>query len=199
KDYEREIIALCRKYRLPFVTRDNFKPPVCTRYAMAISWRWLIDHPSDRLIVLHDSLLPRYRGWAPLVNSLINGEKKIGVSAIFGASDYDTGDIIVQSASPIRYPLKIVDAIAIVNNNYVEAATHVFEKLHSGKPLKAAPQKAEGASYSVWRDEMDYRIDWTQSAGYIRRFIDAVGFPYKGACTSFDDKTVRIFDAEEVP
>ena len=195
-DYESELINFCHKNKLPYVKRSDFNP-IETEYAMAISWRWIIDHPQDKLIVFHDSLLPKYRGFAPLVNSLINGEVEIGVSAIFGASEFDTGAIITQSKSSIRYPIKIAEAIDCINHNYLECANYVLSTLMEGLPLVGAPQDESKATYSMWRDEEDYKIDWTKSASEIRRMIDAVGYPYLGAFTMLDGKKIRIFAGEE--
>jgi len=195
-DYEFEIIDFCQKNSLPCIKRSDFKR-VETEYALAVSWRWLIDHPQDKLIVFHDSLLPTYRGFAPLVNALINGEAQVGVSAIFGASDFDTGAIIIQSTSSIRYPIKIAEAIDCINRNYLECANYVLSTLLEGLPLVATPQDENKASFSVWRDEEDYKIDWTKSASEIRRMIDAVGYPYLGAFTMLDGKKIRIFAGEE--
>lgn len=196
KDYEFELIDFCQKNNIPFVKRSDFIK-LETEYVLAISWRWLIDHPQDKLIVFHDSPLPKYRGFAPLVNALINGEAQVGVSAIFGASDFDTGAIITQSISSIRYPIKIAEAIDCINRNYLECANYVLSTLLEGLPLVATPQDESKASYSVWRDEEDYKIDWTKSASEIRRMIDAVGYPYLGAFTMLDGKKIRVFAGEE--
>ncbi len=198
KDYETEILDFCLQHGIPCVKRNDLEI-VETEYALAISWRWLIKHPIDKIIVLHDSLLPKYRGFAPLVNALINGEPQVGVSAIFGANDFDTGDIITQSKSSISYPIKINEAISIVNKNYLDCAETVLKTLLDGKKLKADPQNESLASYSVWRDEFDYAIDWSNSSSEIRRFVDAVGYPYKGAYTKLDGRVVRILSAEEAP
>jgi methionyl-tRNA formyltransferase len=196
-DYESEIIELCTNNGIPFIKRTEFKE-IRTKYAISISWRWLIKHQSDRLIIFHDSLLPKYRGFAPLVNSLINGESQIGVSAIFGADNFDSGNIICQSKSTIVYPITINQAIKLTFDNYIECANLIFESLSNGHDLKSTPQIEEESTYSVWRDEMDYAIDWRRSSKEIRRFIDAVGYPYKGASTKIDETTIRILSAEEV-
>src|SRR5262245_8444846 len=73
KDYYSEIEMLCREFEIPFCNRTE-KFEVKSSYALAISWRWLVDLSDTRLIVFHDSILPKYRGFAPLVTSLINGE-----------------------------------------------------------------------------------------------------------------------------
>ena len=65
-------------------------------FKFAIGWKWIIDNTSQ-LIVLHDSLLPKYRGFSPLVNSLINGDTLTGVTALFASSEYDKGEIIEQA------------------------------------------------------------------------------------------------------
>jgi methionyl-tRNA formyltransferase len=72
-----------------------------------------------------------------------------------------------------------------------------LNKLLCGEEINVTKQVESEASYSVWRDEDDYKIDWRKSSSDIRRFIDAVGFPYKGASTTFDGKVIRILKAEE--
>ncbi len=196
-DYESEIIKLCIRANIPFVKRADFNE-IRTEYALAISWRWLIKHPLNKLIIFHDSLLPKYRGFSPLVNALINGEQQIGVSAIFGSDDFDTGAVIAQSRSDISYPITIKKAISIVNKNYIDCANIVLQILLDNNEFKTTFQNEEESTYSVWRDEYDYAIDWRRSSKEIRRFIDAVGHPYKGASTKLDDATVRILAAEEV-
>lgn len=196
KDYEEEIINLCVKENIDYIKRVEFTE-VKSVYAIAISWRWLIKHSAEKLIVFHDSPLPKYRGFAPLVNGLINGEDEIGVTAIFGANEFDTGDIIAQSKSKITYPITISEAIQKNNKNYFNCADLVLNKLLHGESLSASKQVEAEASYSVWRDEEDYKIDWSKSSEAIRRLIDAVGFPYKGASTICDGKLIRIFKVEE--
>ncbi|MEF1191641.1 formyltransferase family protein, partial [Vibrio parahaemolyticus] len=168
-------------------------------YVLAVSWRWMIrDVEDNKLIVFHDSILPRYRGFAPLVNSLINGEHEIGVTALFGSDEYDKGDIIAQATSFIGYPIKLSDAIEVNNLNYIKLADLIFHSLSSGREIKASQQDESLATYSIWRDESDYEIDWNQSSEYIQRFIDSVGYPYSGAITNVDENKVVILDAEVV-
>src|SRR5580704_8626512 len=69
-DYYEEIRKTCDGAGIRFYDRAS-APPITAEYALAISWRWMI-HGVSKLMVLHDSLLPRYRGFAPLPNALIN-------------------------------------------------------------------------------------------------------------------------------
>lgn len=181
-DFSLEISQVCEKYNLKKIFRSNFNGKFSPQ-AMVIcaGWRWLINHPNENLIIFHDSLLPKFRGFAPLVNMLISGETKIGVTAIFGATQYDEGDIIYQSSTTIDYPIKIKDAILINNKNYSKLARSIASKLVNGLKLEANPQENEQSTYSIWRDELDYYIDWSLSSFEIKRTVDALGFPYNGA------------------
>lgn len=150
------------------------------------------------MIVLHDSLLPRYRGFNPLVTALQNGDTTIGVTAVFAGREYDRGEIIGQSSSTIAYPIRIRDAISAVIPNYLELAIRVARSLAEGGALHATPQNDATASYSLWRDEEDYAIEWSASGDYIKRFVDSVGYPYKGALAIMDGAAIRVLDAETV-
>ena len=199
KDYYDEIKQICKERDVRFYDRKE-NPVVDSLYAFAISWRWLLSPLSSRLIVFHDSLLPRYRGFNPLVSALINEDEQIGVTACFAATkrEYDRGDIIAQSRSRISYPIKIQEAIDVVAGNYVELVNRILEALNQGEVLQSTRQDESEATYSLWRDDEDYRIEWSQSAAYIKRFIDAVGFPYQGALTLVDGIKARVMDAEVV-
>ena len=80
KDFKYEIIKICDQYGIPYLERNQFSGVFKTEYVLAVSWKWIINHQKDKLIVFHDSLLPRYRGFSPLVSCLINEEKEIGVT-----------------------------------------------------------------------------------------------------------------------
>ncbi len=193
-DFSTEITNLCLINNIPvFLRSDNFN--ITAPYSISVSWRWLIPTSKSKLIVLHDSLLPKYRGFAPLVNMLINKENKIGVTAIFASKEYDKGPIICQSHTKIEYPIKISEAIDLITKNYSEL---VLKILNSDKPIKAVPQNEALATYSLWRDEEDYAINWKSDSESILRHINAVSTPYKGATTYLEEKKIRILDAQIV-
>ena len=175
------ICELLDQHSIKWYPRDDYPPLDPKSYVIAVGWRWLIDHDSDRLIVLHDSLLPKYRGFAPLINMLINGEKEIGVTALFGSENYDSGAIISQSSTKICYPITIAEAIDINNQNYVRLLSLICSKISQGQMIEGSPQVDTEATYSIWRDQDDYVVDWSKSAQEISRFVDAVGDPYSGA------------------
>ncbi|HCW03606.1 MAG: methionyl-tRNA formyltransferase [Bacteroidaceae bacterium] len=195
-DFANEIISVCKKNSIKYMERnDDFK--VTSDYSVAISWRWLIPNNESKLIVLHDSLLPKYRGFAPLVNMLCNKENEIGVTAIFASEEYDKGDIIAQSKTKINYPIKVSDAINLISKNYVELVVKISTSLDKGEGLIAVPQDENLATYSLWRDEQDYTIDWSNDSNDILNFINAVSSPYKGASTYINGlQKIRILEAE---
>lgn len=196
KDYAEEIIALANIKKIPWFEQKG-KYTIKTRYAIAISWRWLLNFEcnSTQLIVLHDSLLPKYRGFTPLVNQLINNESFIGVTALFASKKYDRGNIIDQIKLKIVYPKKIEQVISIVANVYGKLVIRLLLIIEKNERIIGKPQIEKEATYSLWRDNKDYRIEWSKDASYIKRFIDAVGFPYFGASTLMDNKLIRIVDS----
>lgn len=77
EDYSEMIIEVCMVHGLKYFLRNEIIKSA--DYSIAISWRWMLSIPN--LIVIHDSILPTYRGFAPLVNCLKNGERQIGACA----------------------------------------------------------------------------------------------------------------------
>lgn len=195
-DFSNEILEKCKVENINAVVNQSILTSVNSfdaTYALAVSWRWLIKIPENgQLIVLHDSLLPKYRGFSPLVNQLINGEKEIGVSALYATENYDEGNIIYQSKTQIEYPITIFQAIDKIVNNYIDIALYILGKLAKNEEIAATPQDHSLATYSLWRDDQDYRINWNDDSDRIQRFIDAVGFPYKGAYCFLNNIRVSI-------
>jgi len=194
-DYYEQIQSFCQLNKISFYNSNAELPK--SSFKFAIGWRWLIKD-STNLIVLHDSLLPKYRGFAPLVNSLINGEKEIGVTALYANDNFDSGDIISQSKVSIEYPIKIKDAIIKIIPLYISIISKILLKINSNSELEGVPQKNSLATYSLWRDEEDYFIDWNQDSSNIKRMIDAGGYPYKGAHTYVNEEIAIVKECEVV-
>ena len=194
-DYFEDIKKYCLSNDISFFQRED-QPEPRTEFAIAISWRWIIKLETTKLIVLHDSLLPRFRGFAPLVTGLINGEKELGVTALYASEQYDKGEIIAQQKMDVHYPVTIAAVIKSITSLYVLIAGDLAKKMKANIPLHSRPQDEQQATYSLWLDDIDYFIDWSMSADHIRRFIDAVGYPYKGACSWDGEKICRILEAE---
>lgn len=199
-DYASEIISLCNDYQLVYYERSqvNLFSENKYDYSLTIGWRWMIENDRN-LIVLHDSLLPKYRGFAPLVSALINGESQIGVTAIFANNiGYDKGEIIIQKKIEINYPIKIDSAITFVSNLYVQIVIELLNKIQTSSKIRSFKQDDSLATYSLWRNEDDYYINWNMPSTYIERFVNALGYPYKYAKTILGNEIIRIKDVEVV-
>jgi methionyl-tRNA formyltransferase len=199
-DFSAPIQAICERHNVPHSYRDpNAAGVIETDFALAIGWRWLIKFPQERLIVFHDSLLPKYRGFNPLVTALINGDDKTGVTALFGGDRYDAGPIITQSSMPLRHPITIAQANDQIGQCYADTATRVLQQISNGIELRGTPQDERAASYSLWRDAADYRLDWRRPADELARTVDATGSPYAGAETLVNGRLAKVGKATPLP
>lgn len=195
-DYFELIRLLAKSRQLLFYEKSQAPENLVADFIFAIGWRWLIHGSEDRLIVFHDSILPKYRGFNPLVTALIEGDRQIGVTAILANREFDRGNIIGVKKTSIGYPLKIEKAINLVSELYADLLIETLGLLQA-ETVTGTAQEETMASYSLWRSDEDYQVDWTQDASRIRRFVDAVGYPYNGAVTSYNSETIRIIDVAE--
>jgi methionyl-tRNA formyltransferase len=164
-----------------------------------VGWQYLLPAVTPTTIVFHDSILPRYRGFAPTVTALINGDREIGVTALTPTNSVDAGPIIAQRAFPVSYPVKIQAALEQQAGLMIDIAVGIIEQWRHGR-LSSIPQPESGATYSIWRDDSDYEIDWTDSADEIERFVNAVGHPYAGARTTVGGtEIIRIVEVTALP
>lgn len=190
-DYSEEILDFCKINNIQY-TYDSLDNNLDFGLAIAAGWQKMIyDIPSDSLIVFHDSLLPKYRGFNPLVTALLNQDDYIGLTALTAAESYDCGNILYQVKIPISYPILIEDAINKVSDAYYDVAKIIYELFVENK-LKGVPQDENKATYSLWRDEEDYLIDWSSTAEGIQLKINSLGYPYLGASTTVNNELVRI-------
>jgi methionyl-tRNA formyltransferase len=164
-----------------------------------VGWQHLLMTATPSTVIFHDSLLPRYRGFTPTVTALIKGDHEIGVTALIPTEAIDGGPIIAQRALPISYPIKIETALQLQAGLMVDIAVDIVERWRR-HGLSSTPQREDMATFSVWRDDADYEIDWASSATAIERFVNAVGFPYAGARTTVSrTETIRVSGVTVLP
>lgn len=188
------MLKLAQKHELRLVPRDF---PIYDSEALAVGWKFLIQAPHQRIFVIHDSLLPKYRGWNPLVTALQNKAPEIGVTLLLADEKIDHGPIVAQKSIIVTYPLRIMEAMQAIEEMIRDIVTFLLEQPDRTN-LHMRKQVEDSATYSIWRDEEDYRIDWSKSADHILAFIDSVSFPYKGASTSLNGEPLRVFRARVV-
>lgn len=153
----------------------------------------LLELPPLGCVNVHASLLPAYRGAAPIQQSIIDGCEKTGVTIMQMDVGLDTGDIISVRECPIAPDEtggSLFDKLAVIG---AELLVDTLPDIESGKAVRV-PQPKEGVSYVKMFKKEDGRIDWTESAESICRKVR--GFdPWPSAFTTLDGKNFRIFKA----
>mgnify|MGYP000917397567 CR=1 FL=1 len=157
------------------------KPDFC----VVSGWYWLLDQSLLDLcpggfVGLHGSLLPRYRGFAPLVWALIEGESELGISLFYFSEGMDEGDIIEQFPFTAGPDATISEVLNEAEDASVELIRRNFRPLVEGRAARSS-QPASGANYCAQRVPSDGRIDWRWDAGRIHNFVRAQSAPYPGA------------------
>jgi len=151
--------------------------------------------PPKGTINLHGSLLPQYRGAAPINHAIINGEKESGVTTFFLTHEIDTGNIILsdsvaiadnENAGDLHDKLMYIGAKLLVKTLKAIEAGEVSEQPQpQSGDLKHAPK--------IFKD--DCKIDWNNQAQTIYNLIRGLS-PYPTAFTFLNDKTLKVFKAE---
>lgn len=171
--------------------------------AFAIGWRYLITKeayslPPKGTLIIHDSLLPKYRGFAPMNWAIINGEKETGVTLFHIAEGVDCGPIVDQLSTPIydNDTAKTVDERII--KLYEDIISKNLPALQAGT-AKSTPQNDAIATYTCKRTPEDGEINWHYSAWQIHNLIRALTHPFPGAYTTLRGKKIIIWGSEVLP
>ncbi|WP_323706261.1 methionyl-tRNA formyltransferase [Mammaliicoccus sciuri] len=156
----------------------------------------LLDAPKYKAVNVHASLLPKYRGGAPIHYAVMNGEKKTGVTIMYMAEKLDAGNIISQ------------DEIDIKENDTVGDVHDQLAVLGKALLKRTLPTIFNGTNDSIPQDESlvsfasnisreDERIDWTQDAESIHNHIRGLS-PWPVAYTTMNDKNMKLWRSEIV-
>jgi methionyl-tRNA formyltransferase len=192
-----DIQSICRAKGYRLLGRESVFPEhfATVDLVFLAGWQWLSKEVDRRSVIFHDSLLPKLRGFNPTVTALISGETTTGVTAFSpvggDASVADSGPIFGQEKISIQYPATIRAVYDQLGLAYCRLADRLLDAAVSGA-LSFVDQDGAAATYSLWRDEADYQINWAMSAEQIRRFVDAVGWPYLGAKSTVQGREIRI-------
>ncbi|MFA5832432.1 MAG: methionyl-tRNA formyltransferase [Bacteroidota bacterium] len=169
----------------------ELKPDLFVIVAFRILPKEVYSIPDKGAFNLHASLLPKYRGAAPINWAIINGEKESGVTTFFLQDKVDTGNIILQEKVTITDEMnagELHDALSDIGSR---AVLETVQRIEQGI---ANPQKQNDllASPAPKIFKETCRIDWSRSAEKIHNFIRGLS-PYPAAWTSHNGKVVKIF------
>jgi len=187
------------KIRKPEVIEDirQLKPEVIVVVAFGqILTKELLEIPKYGSINVHASLLPAYRGAAPIQWAVIDGLKKTGVTTMAMDAGIDTGDILMQKELPLDKKEtggSLFDRLSIIG---AELLVETLTALENGTATRTK-QEDELSNYAKRLDKALGEIDFHQSAEKIERLIRGLN-PWPSAYTHIDGKTLKIWDADIV-
>ena len=153
----------------------------------------VLDAPRHGCINIHASLLPRWRGAAPIQRAIAAGDKETGVTIMQMAEGLDTGDMLLKRSTSITEEdtaASLHDRLSVLGG---EALLAVLEQIESGR-LQPEVQDDAQANYAEKLTKAEAVIDWQQDAASIVRKIQAFN-PWPVAQTSVDGSVLRVWEA----
>lgn len=171
----------------------SVNPDLIIVVAFRILPKEVFSIPKHGSFNLHASLLPKYRGAAPINWAIINGDTETGVTTFFLKDKVDTGNIILQKSIPIdssdnagtlHYKLSVLGSETVLDTvKLIESGGYSLQNQDDSLATKAP---------KIFRN--DCRINWAQSSVKIFNFIRGLS-PYPAAFTSFQNKQVKIYSS----
>lgn len=195
-------------YQPEKVSSDDFRPIldsfnadmfVVVAYGEILK-QHVLDAPKLGCINVHASLLPKYRGAAPIQQAIINGDTESGISIMYMVKKMDAGDVISKTIVPITEEMnfaELEEKLCIAGSQALLDSLKLFEK---GKVV-GTPQNESEVTFAPKIELEDCQIDWSQPAKKIHDRIRGVN-PYPGAWTFMEvhgeTKRFKIFSSKVV-
>ncbi|MFB7877925.1 methionyl-tRNA formyltransferase [Nocardia sp. NPDC056064] len=155
----------------------------------------LYNMPRYGTLNLHDSLLPKFTGFSPVLWALISGESEFGLTVHRMDEQLDTGDILVQHRLPIGPTATGTELVLAGMELIPGAVAEGLAALESGTAQWRPQDKAE-RTYFHKRSDRDSRIDWTWDAIDLERFVRALSEPYPRAYSFYRGERVEVLAAK---
>lgn len=151
----------------------------------------ILDIPAKGCINVHASLLPRYRGAAPIHWAVINGEAVTGVTTMFMDAGLDTGDMLLKAELPIgaeQMTGEIHDKLKILGAAVLKDTLALIDR----NGIVRTPQNSAEATYAPLLDKAIEKVDWTRSATEIHNLIRGLS-PWPGAYCCYQNKVLKLW------
>ena len=155
----------------------------------------VLDIPARGCLNIHASLLPRWRGAAPIHRAVMAGDAETGVCIMRMEAGLDTGPVLLREAVPIREGETTGD---LHDRLSALGARLVVETLARLDALVAQPQPAYGTTYAKKIDKAEARVDWTRPAEEVDRLIRGLS-PFPGAWCEVAGERVKLLRSRVVP
>lgn len=153
----------------------------------------ILDLPRLGCINIHGSLLPRFRGAAPIQRAILEGDEETGITIMYMEEGLDTGAMLAKRSTPIQRKngARLHDELAVMG---AELLMETIPKLEAGT-LEPIPQDHARSTYAPMISKKDGEIDFTKEPAEIERLIRAFD-PWPGAFTSYKGKLLKIWEAD---
>ena len=158
--------------------------------------QWVLDAPRSGCLNIHASLLPRWRGAAPIHRAIEAGDTETGVTIMQMDAGLDTGDMLLVERIPIAEEdttASLHDKLAVLGGRMIVEAL----ELAACGGLRPMPQPAEGVTYAHKIEKAEAAIDWGQPADVIERRVRAFD-PFPGATGTLAGEPVKIWRANAI-
>ena len=159
--------------------------------------QWVLDLPPRGCLNIHGSLLPRWRGAAPIHRAIEAGDARTGITIMQMDAGLDTGDMLLVEAVDIAAD----DTTALLHDRLAALGGRLIVEaleLAACGGLKRTAQPAEGVSYAHKIDKAEAAVDWSLPAATIERRIRAFD-PFPGATAQLDGEAIKLWRAQVVP
>ena len=153
----------------------------------------VLDMPRLGGLNIHASLLPRWRGAAPIQRALLAGDAESGVCIMQMEAGLDTGPVLLRGAFPITSD----DTSTTLHDRLAGLGAKLIVEALAKLPLPAAPQPVEGVTYAHKIEKIEAVIDWSKSAVELDRHLRAFN-PFPGAQAVFAGQTIKLWRAMPV-
>ncbi len=204
--YDSKIIDICMMNSIEYSINaskqdiEKITDSVEIDYIFCFGFRRLIDQIILRKVKCgslstHFSLLPRYRGFAPVNWAIINGEKECGVSLFHMEDEADSGDIVAQKRIEIEEDEYVDDVMNKCINSLKKILIEEWPELSKGN-VKRIKQDTSQATITCSRNPEDGIIDWNESTENIYNLIRGTSKPFPGAFTHLVGEKLTIWKAE---
>lgn len=150
----------------------------------------ILELPSLGCVNVHASMLPKYRGAAPIHRAIMNGENETGVTTMLMDEGLDTGDILLKETVPIPFEMSYGQLHDILADKGAELLSKTIE-LWLNREIKPEKQDNAQASYAAILKRVDEKIEWKKNAIEIYNQIRGLD-PWPGAYTTYKDKPLKI-------
>jgi len=153
--------------------------------------QWVLDSFKHGCLNIHASLLPRWRGAAPIHRAIEAGDAETGVTIMQMDAGLDTGDMLLIERLPIAADAttaSLHDQLATLGGRLIVQAL----ELAAGGGLKPVPQPAAGVTYAHKIEKQEAAVDWSQAAELIARRVRAFN-PFPGATTAWQGEAIKVW------